>query len=163
MRRQQRGFTMLTTTVLLAIVALASLLVFDLVKEDAMQTAQQRRSMSSRLAAEGGLMELLNDQEVLGALPLFDTANMRSSHQPTTSSLFGRDSIGGGSRQFSADVELVRQVPMLESSHNVVRALVYDVRVEAVAEYGNTAGIQAEVFRIAASQPGIILPRMHAR
>ena len=159
----RRGFTMLTTSTLIAIVAVSALVVLDMIDLDFAQVAQQRSTMESREAAEGGLMELLNDQDVLGSLPTLETTNLRTSHVPTSASVFGQSHEVKGSRDFAAEIELIRSVPMLESSHTVVRALVYDVRVRARAGSGGTSRIAAEVFRISASKPGTVLPRMHAR
>ncbi len=161
--RGARGFTMLTTTTLIAIVGVSALVVLDLIDLDFAQIAQQRRTMASREAAEGGLMELLNDQDVLANLPTMETTQLKATHQPSTSSVFGNAHAVKGDRDFDADVELIRQVPLLESSHSVVRALVYDVRIEARTGDGGTSRIEAEVFRISASKPGTVQPRMHAR
>ena len=158
-----RGFTLLTTTGLLALVAIAALLVLETVDLDFDEISRQRRTISSREAAEGGLMELLNDQDVLANLPTLQTTDLKMAHQPASNSVFGKAHTMKGDRAFDADVQLVRVVPMLESSHSIVRALVYDVRVRARTADGGTSRIQAEVFRITAAKPGTIQPRKHAR
>lgn len=160
---QERGFTLLTTTSLIAVVAVSALLVLSVIQSDFEQIFQQRKTRASREAAEGGLMELLNDQDVLANLPTATTNNMRSTHQPATNSIFGRTHQVKGDRVFDAEVDFVREVPMLESSHTVVRALVYDVRVRARTGDNGSSRVQAEVFRITASKPGTIRPRLHAR
>ena len=162
-RSDQRGFTMMTTTVLVAVVGVSALLVLDVISLDFSQISRQRQTVASREAAEGGLMELLNDQDVMSNLPTPRTPNMKMSRTPTGLSVFGQSHQVKGDRSYSADIEMVRQVPLLESSHSTVRAMVYDVRVEASASGGNSARVQAEVFRITASKPGTVQPRMHAR
>ncbi|MEM7674666.1 MAG: hypothetical protein AAF449_01545 [Myxococcota bacterium] len=159
----RRGFTMITTTLLLAVVAMSSMVVLDIIDLDFEQFAVQRRTIASREAAEGGLMEILNDQDVMASLPTLDTPKLNISFKPTTGSVFGQTHQTKGLRDFDADIELVRQVPMLESSHSVVRALVYDVRVRARAADGGTSRVEALVYRVAASRPGMIQPRLHAR
>ena len=163
MKQRQRGFTMVTTVGLVAVVAVSALVVLDMVQLDFEQVAQQRRTIASRHAAEGGLMELLNDRDVVSNMPTMSTANLKATHTPASSSVFGKLHQVQGERAFDADIELVRQVPMLESSHTVVRAFVYDVRVRARTGDGGTSRIQAQVYRVASARPGIIQPRMHAR
>ncbi len=162
-RHQQRGFTMVTTVALISVVAVSAMVVLEMVQLDFDQIAQQRRTTASRQAAEGGLMELLNDQDVLNALPTLSTTDLRSTHAPTSNSIFGQVHQVHGDRAFDAEVELVRTVPMLESSHSVVRALVYNVRVRARTGDGGTSRIEAQVFRVAANKPGTVQPRLHAR
>ena len=52
---------------------------------------------------------------------------------------------------------------MLESSHNTVRAVIYDVTVEATVDGRTGAGAEAEVFKAASSRVGVIQPRIHGR
>ncbi len=162
-RLRQRGFTLVTTTALIAVVAVAGLMVIETLNVEFDQFARQRRTIASREAAEGGLMELLNDQDVLANLPTLNTPQLKTTHQPAGNSVFGQSHLVKGDRSFDAEIELVRHVPMLESSHSVVRALVYDVRVRSTTGDGGTSRIQAEVYRIAASKPGTVQPRLHAR
>ena len=120
-------------------------------------------SGEAREAAEGGLMEILNDQQFGAQLPDLDTPGLRRTYTRDGASHFATTSAERGTQDYSATVDLVRIAPMQESSYSVVRAVIYEVRVEATAADGMTAGVEAQVYKIASTQAGTILPRTHAR
>jgi hypothetical protein len=160
-RALERGFTMVTVVLLIAVVTVSGLLVVDLIGEDLGLLGAERRTLEAREVAEGGLMELLNDQQVMNSLPGLDSATLRVDVQPGPGSAFVEQARG---KTYTGRVELVRVAPMLESSEGLVRAVVYQVSVEGEAGSGGaSARVEAEVFRVASVRPGLVQPRVHAR
>ena len=156
----RRGFTALTVVLLIAVVTVSALVVLDLVGEDLGLLGAARRSREAREVAEGGLMEVLNDQDVMNRLPTLDTPDLAIQVSPHEDSAFGGADAEG---RFEGRVELVRLAPMLESSHGTVRAVVYEVSVEGEVAGGQSARVEAEVFRVASTRAGVVQPRLHAR
>lgn len=140
----------------------AAVVLMDMDNELEILRAQRQRE-EAREAAEGGLMEILNDQGLAAVLPQPDTPNLEATYAPPAQSIFDNPSVYRGQRSYDARVRLVRIAPMLESSHSVVRAVMYEVQVDAQSADGTTAGVEAEVYRVTASQSGIIQPRLHGR
>lgn len=159
-RAGRRGFTLLTVVLLIALVTSAAVVVVDMVGIDFGILAGERHGREAREVAEGGLMEVLNDQEVMANLPGLGLGNLRREHHSAPG---GHLYEGAGSKRYSATIELVRIAPMLESSHMAVRAVVYQVDVTGHAADRASAGVQAEVYKVASARPGMIQPRMHAR
>ena len=160
---RQAGFSLLTTVLLLAIAAVAATVVLVSVTDEQDLLRQQRQRNEARETAQGGLMELMNDQRLSAILPTPDTPQLSASYTPATSSLFDNASVYRSARDYQAEVRLVRVAPMLESSHNVVRAVMYEVRVDAEGAEGAGAGVEAQIYKVTSSQSGIIQPRTHAR
>lgn len=161
--RTQAGFSLLGVTITMMVAIVAALVIIDLIKDDQEMAVLQRQHQEAREAAEGGLMEILNDQGVMVRLPSTDTPGLAMKYAPSSFSRFGARDNGKGVRDYTADIRLVRVTPLLESSHSVVRAVVYDVRVEATQASGAGAGVHAEVYKIATGSPGYVAPRQHAR
>lgn len=162
-RGTQAGFSLLGVTITMMVAIVAALVVIDMLEEDQKMMVLQRQYQEAREAAEGGLMEIINDQSVMGLLPTPTTPGMAIQYTPTSYSLFGAADRGKGVRNYTADIQLVRVTPLLESSQSVVRAVVYDVRVNAIQTSGAGAGVHAEVYKIATGSPGYVAPRQHAR
>jgi type II secretory pathway component PulJ len=162
-RRARGGFTLLTLILLLAVGSLAAAVVLVDMGDELELLRLQRQREEAREAAEGGLMEVLNAQSLAAALPDPTTPNLSVTFQPPAQSIFDNPSVYRGQRSYTANVRLVRMAPMLESSHSVVRAVMYEIQVDAQAADGTSAGVEAEVYRVAASQSGIIQPRVHGR
>lgn len=156
-RRQERGFTLVTTILLLAVVTVAALIVLDVVEVDLSMVGLQRRSIAAREAAEGGTMELLNDQQALNDLPTFDSPGLTAAIDPLSDSAFQ------GGQTYRAKVSLVRVVPMAESSLSRVTAVVYRLDVAGQGPDSTRAGIESEIYRTATTRPGVILPKNHAQ
>ena len=162
-RATRAGFSLLGVTVTMMVAVVAALVIIDMIQEDQRIVVLQRQNQEAREAAEGGLMEILNDQTTMASLPTPDTPGMSIQYKPSADSRFGGKDYGKGTRGYSADIRLVRITPILESSQSVVRAVVYDVRVDALQTSGAGAGVHAEVFKIATGSPGYVAPRAHAR
>lgn len=161
--RRRRGFALLTVVMLVAVFTISALVVLDLVTGDLSAVQVQHRSEEARETAEGGLMEVLNDHTTMETLPTPSSTNLKASYTVPSDSDFSGQSAARGSGQYTAEFQLVRMAPLLESSHNVVRAVVYEVNVESQMESGAAARVQAEVYRVVASKPGVVQPRTHAR
>lgn len=162
-RRSRAGFTLVTLVLMLAIASVAALVIIASIDDETSLRRMQRQSAEAREAAEGGLMEVLNDQRLSQTLPDFETPNLRATYTPPSSSIFNAASDHRAVRAYTANIELIRIAPMSESSHNVVRAVLYQVQVESKAADGVTAGVEAEVYKVATARPGVIQPRSHAR
>ncbi|MEQ8275159.1 MAG: hypothetical protein RMA76_43770 [Deltaproteobacteria bacterium] len=159
----QRGFALVTIVLLMSLATVSALVLLDVIETDRDIEAHERRAREARITAEGGLMEFMNDLDVLTLMPSPTDTEMKSSYQAASDSHFGREDSPYGSLQYQADIQLVRIAPMLESSHNSVRAVIYEVTVESTIDGRVGAGVEAEVFKIASSKIGVIQPRMHGR
>lgn len=163
-RNDERGFTMVTLLLLLAVAAVAGLVTIELLEQDHHVQRFSRQHQEAFQTAEGGLMEVINDQEVMSLLPTTASADLRVQYTPRSDSAFFGSSRNRSAQDYEATVELVRVVPMTESSHSVVRAVVYEARVDAeVAEGKGAASLQAEVYKVSSTKTGLIQPRVHAR
>lgn len=162
-RRARGGFTLVTMVMLLALASVAALVVLDSVNTDVDMLRSQQRTGEAREAAEGGLMEVLNDQRLPTMLPDLSSPQLRTQYTPSGQSIYNQPSVHRGARNYSATIDLVRVAPMMESSHNRVRAVMYQVLVDAEAGDGSRAGVEAEVYKIASARAGVIQPRSHAR
>ncbi len=158
LRKKNRGFTLLSVVLILSVVTISAMVVLDTLGVDFGLLRAERQTQEARVAAEGGLMELVNDYAVMGTMPDLTTPNLRLVRTPSANSQF----VGEG-RDYQARIDLVRIAPMMESSHQIVRAVIYEVNVEGQAGDGANARVQAEVFRVAAVRSGIVQPDLHAR
>ncbi len=148
---------------LLALATVSALIVIASVEDDQMLRRVGRGSSEAREAAEGGLMEVLNDQRLSTMLPDPSTPTLSRDYQPSSASIYNAASPHRRARSYTARLELIRMTPMLESSHSVVQAVMYQVQVDAISGDEFTAGVQAEVYKIASARSGVIQPRSHAR
>lgn len=162
-RHQERGFALVTVALLMAVATVSALVLLDVIETDRDIEAHERRARDARIAAEGGLMEFMNDLDVLALMPSPDDPDMKTTYKPATDSHFGREDSPYGDLEYTAEIQLVRIAPMLESSHNSVRAVIYEVTVESTIDDRIGAGVEAEVFKVASSKVGVIQPRIHGR
>ena len=165
MKANQRGFSMLYVVGLIGLATITAVLVINTIQLDHRLLGHERQRAVAREAASGGLMEFLNDHRALDVLPTPATPQLRASYNPQTGSFFSKESDeNAGQRSYNAEIQLLRIVPMLESSHGIVRAVVYDVHIEAEVDSGLTSGrVRAETFKVSSAKPGLVLPRRHAR
>lgn len=161
--RGNRGFTLLTTVLLVSVATMAAVVLISTLREDVKDGAQYRRAREARIAAEGGLMEMLNDRGILDVLPTPESPTLVSTYSPGSDSRFERGATAFGDIEYTATVRLVRMAPMLESSHTAVRAVMYEIDIESLANGATAAGVEAEVYRVASAKVGVVRPRMHAR
>lgn len=154
---------MVTTVLMLALAALSAAVIFASVQDEQEILRYHRQSMEAREAAEGGLMEVMNDQRLSEMLPDLATPSLRRAYTPSGQSVFSGGSAHRTNRAYTANIQLVRIAPMTESSHNVVRAVLYEVEVESISDNGASAGVEAEVYKVATARAGVLQPRNHAR
>lgn len=165
MRRSsnERGFALITVVMLVSLATVSALVLLDVIETDRDIESHERRAREGRMAAEGGLMEFMNDLDVLALMPSPDDPGMKSTYNSSVDSHFGREGSPYGKLEYQAEVQLIRVAPMLESSHNSVRAVIYEVTVESTVDGRMGASVEAEVFKVASSKIGIVQPRMHGR
>lgn len=159
---QSRGFAILVVMLVVSLMTIVAGTLLDLVGVDISIVGQHRRNGDSRSVVDGAIMEVLDDQRVLTALPDFTTPGLKATYAPGsgTPSAF-RDS--ALQRDYTAETQLLRFVTVGESSGRS-RALVYEVT--AIADVGDgaaTSEVRSQVFIPVAVPPGILLPRVHAR
>jgi hypothetical protein len=162
-RRAQSGFTFITLVLLLALATVSGLIVIASIEDDQVMRRVGRGSSEAREAAEGGLMEVLNDQRLSSMLPDPSTPSLSRDYVPSVGSVYNAASAHRRARTYTARLDLIRMTPMLESSHSVVQAVMYQVQVDAVSGDEFTSGVQAEVYKVASARGGVIQPRSHAR
>lgn len=162
-RSSRAGFTLLTMVLLLALAAISAAVVLNSVSNDSELRGLERRASEAREVAEGGLMEVLNDQRLSSMLPDPSTPLLHQSYTPSAASLYNSPSVHHGARSYTAGIDLVRVAPMMESSHSVVRAVLYQVQVRGQAGDGTQAGLEAEIYKVGSARSGVIQPRTHAR
>lgn len=145
-RRGRRGFSLVVVLLLTGVMGVTALLVFQSLAEDARLASLEKRMREARAAAEGGLMESLNDARVIERLP--EKAGGKSRIQLTgpSKSMFAEDETVSAS--YEADLTLVRTAPMLESSQRRVRAVLYEVRVHGETSTGESADVEALIYRV---------------
>lgn len=160
-RTKQRGFSLITVTLLVAVVTISSLVLLEVITEDQVLLGSERRAREARETAEGGTMEAINDYGFSASLPDPDVSNLSADYEPGGDSLFSGRRADGVDSEYQARVRLVRTSPVLESSLSRVQAVVYDLEVDSTAA-GSSASTQAQVYKVASNKPGIILRPRHA-
>jgi hypothetical protein len=160
----RRGFALLTVLLLVAIFTVSALVALEIVRGNLDDVGTVHRRQEAKDAAEGGLMEALNDRATMSVLPTFTTPNLTSSYTVSSGSRFsGPASASRAAGTYNASFALVRMAPLLESSHTVVRAVIYQVDVEAKLDNGAASAVEAEVYRVVSAKSGAVQPRIHAR
>lgn len=162
-RHERNGFTLITLILMLALATISAGVVLSSIGDEQALLRGERQIAEAREIAEGGLMEVLNDQGLAEVLPTMETPGLHADYAPSSASVFANPSLVRSHGEYDADIDLVRVAPMLESSHTTVRAVMYQVRVRAEAADGTSAGVEAEVYKVTSSSSGIIQPRAHAR
>ncbi len=165
MNVSKRGFSLIYVVGLLSMVTITAIMVIHHIQLDQQLIGNERRQALARESASGGLMELLNDQRTTDILPTPATPDLASTYSPASDSLFSSASSRDvAQREYTGSIELVRIVPMLESSHGKVRAAVYNVEIDSTVSSGEGyGGVQAEAFKISTYSNGVVQPRKHAR
>ena len=161
MKSAARGFSLITVTVVLAIMSLGAVVLVDIVGLDLEITGEHRRNFEVEGDAEAAVMEMMTDRQVALGAPVFTTPDLKFNYSAPVASAIRDDDAG---RNYEGELRLVRMAPMLESSHAWSRALVYEVRATAENERTDReAEVVAEIFRTIVVSPGTELPQMHAR
>lgn len=189
-RSDARGFALIVVVLIVALLSLVAATLLNLVKLDLTVVGQNRKNLEARVVADGSLMEIIDDNRVLQADHLPDLTNPTLRWVVADPS----DTFGGGAvpselpcpapppapqpnpcfirpasddgpaRDYAADVRMIRDVPISESSITHTRGVVYEVRSIGNVNNGeSTHEVRAEVWKTRTVQPGAVLPRKHAR
>jgi Tfp pilus assembly protein PilX len=161
----ERGFTMIIVVMVLALILIIGSVVLGVLTTEQKMVGLSRISMDSVNAAEGGFMEVLDDNTLTSALPDFQTPSMSFSYTPSAQSVFNvAASATQPKESYTATVRLVRTAPLQESGINLVRAFIYEVQVESNINSGQqTSEVDGEIFRVFSLPVGTVLPAMYAR
>jgi hypothetical protein len=160
-RRNRRGFSLLTVMTLIALVTISSLIVIDLIVSDHDLHGLERRTREAREAAEGGTMELINEELLADVLPELDEADLTAEAEATTDNVFSSIRADGAELEYEGTIALIRVSPLLESSHSRVRAVVYELEVTGRAS-SHQAITQTQIYKMAAASPGLVQAPRHA-
>lgn len=164
-RRDQRGFTLIMVLLLVVILALMGISILQLITLDLSLVGQSRRNFEARDIAEGGAFEIINHVNTNTELPSLDEPDLANDTasgtlpKPTTSPFVNASS----GRDYDGEARFLRVIPLSESSHSWVRALVYELRTESNVMFQSSGELRVEAFRAATFEPGTILPRRHYR
>ena len=145
-RRRKAGFSLLVVVLITGVLTLTALMVFTSLADEARLQGLERRVTRARAVAEGGLSEMINDQRVFARLPSSFGQTQEVRDLALEASAFA--GVRHRSDAYRGQITLVRVGPVLESSQRRVRALFYEVRVEGTLPSGETAGVEALVYRL---------------
>jgi type II secretory pathway pseudopilin PulG len=159
--KNQRGFSLLTVMLLVAMVTISSLVVIELVMGDHDIQGMERRTREAREAAEGGTMELINEELIADVLPDLSEDDLTSVAKPTSDNVFSSIRADGSRLEYEGTVALIRISPLLESSHSRVRAVVYELEVTGESS-NHTVVTQTQIYKMAAASPGLVQAPRHA-
>lgn len=153
------GFALISVMLLVAVVALTATILLDVLRADVMLGGLERSLDEARAVAEGGVMEVIDDRQTPDLLPTHRTPELRAEHSGG-----GGVFAASGQGTYEAEIELLRIVPLSESSINQTRAVVYEVTSIGTSNRGEERfEVRTEIFRPVAIQRGVVLPRRHAR
>jgi hypothetical protein len=163
---QQRGFALIIVVLILAVLGFAGTIVLNTITIEQRMMGMARLSLDARTVADGALSEVVNDRDLEASLPDYASSNMTSAtYSPSPSSPFvGGMTIDQPERDYDVTIQLVRTVPIFESSIQTIRAFVYDINVTSTINANQAADeATAQAFKLFAMQSGTVLPNMHAR
>lgn len=153
------GFSLPVVIMSVGVAAVAAAVVLDVIGVDLSIGGSQRRNIETRLQAEGGLMELMNDQRLLNALPDYGSDRLSTEIEAAPDSLFTEAS----DETYRAEVRLLRLAPLLESSQGKLQAIMYELVVDAERGSRDRAGVRAEIYKFTSRNSGLIQEGRHAR
>lgn len=150
--RTRRGFSTMVTTLSTGVMAVGAMVVLSTLEEDGRMHRIEKRREMVRATAEGGMKELLNDRRLMTILPT--TAGDASRHifaRPGGSEFW---KVGNRAPTYKASVSLVRTAPAIESSQRRVRAVLYEVEVRGKLPDGESADMEAIIYRLGSAPQG---------
>lgn len=164
-KKRPRGFSLLIVVIIMALLALVGTVVLSVVNTEQQIIGLVRLSKEARFGAESAAREVLNDEDLPSMLPAYSTPDLVSTYVKSPGSRFDRAAtLGLSELSYEAEIALVRDVPIRESSLSVTRAFLYEVRVESeVAGGAGSDEVTAEVFKVFTVPAGTVLPDTHAR
>jgi hypothetical protein len=130
----------------------------DMVNLDIIMVGEERRFTRAKEAAVGGLFEMMNDVETPDNLPNLNHSTLREDYVAPAASAFNVQP-----ERYEGRFELLRIVPLSESSHTLTRAVVHGLHTTGRSGTRASSDIDVEIYRVMAYRPGTILPRKHAR
>lgn len=158
---RRRGFSLFIVTFVVALLSVGALALLDQTGREADLVRRTRQLRQAESIADGAVAEVINDERTPTLLPDYSTAGLRADYSPSQSSPFFAS---GGLYEYSADVRLLRFVPVSETSQNWSRALVYEITaLGAVDGEHTTSEVRAQVYKTITIPAGTLLPRIHAR
>jgi hypothetical protein len=149
----------------MGLLAVIGTVVLSLVQTEAEIIGLERVSNEARYGAEGATMEVLNDDDLTTMLPSYTTNKLTTTYVKSDESAFDRSGTHGLSAiTYDAEILLVRDTPVRESSLSVTRAFLYEVRLEAVVNDGDaTDEVHAQIYKVFTMPAGTVLPDNHGR
>lgn len=156
--RRRAGFSLPVVILVMGVTALSAAILLDVVDLDFRIQRAERITLESRLVAEGGMLELLNDQRLQASLPEFDDPGLASDLQAASNSVFRKDG-----KDYDAEVSLIRMAPLSESSQGRLQAVIYELRVDSESKAGSGGGVRAEIYKYVSRPRGLIQGDRHAR
>lgn len=174
---QERGFALIVVVMIVAAISLVAVTLLNFVNLDVVIAGQNRKTFEARAVADCAAFEVLDHADTPGLLPDFASNNLQyvasdphgifgaaGTAPAGTSYCITPGTLDKPAQDYSADVRLLRYVPLTESSLNWSRALVYELRTIGEIDNGDaTSEVRAEIWRVASYAPGTLLPRIHAR
>ncbi len=159
-RKQQRGFTLIVVIMVVAVAAMVAVSLLNLIRLDLSLVGQSRRAVEARVIADGAAMEMVNDLNINTLLPDGSGA-LSVNYTPPASSPYNDASLG---RSYTGTINMMRSVPMAESSFGRSEAVVYELEVESIYNGGQSSSeVRAEVYKVVTRDPSRILAKRHAR
>jgi hypothetical protein len=155
----------LVVVLVMGLLAVIGTVVLSLVHTEAEIIGLERVSNEARYGAEGATMEVLNDDDLTTMLPSYTTNQLTTTYVKSNESAFDRGGTDGLSAITNeAEILLVRDTPVRESSLSVTRAFLYEVRLEAVVNDGDaTDEVHAQIYKVFTMPAGTVLPDNHGR
>lgn len=154
----EAGFALLIVMLLVAMLAVGALSLLDMVNLDIVMVGEERRYTRAKETAEGGFFEMVNDTQTPDLLPGLDHLSLSEAYSPPPQSVFIAEN-----ESYEGNFELLRIVPLSESSHTLTRAVVHGLQTTARSGSRASADVEVEIYRVMAYRPGTIFPRRHAR
>lgn len=160
-RSDRRGFALFSVMLLTIVLVLMGSAVLEVVQVDILLSRGEREKEEAREVAEGAVLEVVEDATTPDLYPALSDPKLRATYPAAASSPFAS---GRGRRSYTAAIELVRVVPLSESSIVHTRGIVYEVSATGDILDGDSRFTAAsEIVRSIAVRPGLIMPRRHAR
>lgn len=158
---RRAGFALIVVMLLMGMMAVAGLAVIDQVHTELELVGQERRIEDSQVIADGAVMEVINDERTPNLLPDYESTNLHATYTPPTDSPYAAAAYG---TNYTAEIRLLRFVPVSESSQNWTRALVYEIDATGEVDHAHVSSeVRAQVFKTISVAAGVLLPRVHAR
>lgn len=159
--KKNAGFAMLLVFLLVGAMAAAGAAVLGLVDNELNVVGRNRELNDATEIAEGGVMEVIDDDNIADKLPDFSTAGLSATYAPAGSSPWNDTALR---RSYAAQLRFMRVAPMQESSQSWSRALIYEIdSIGSTNEGDTTDEVAMEVFRTITIPAGTLLPRIHAK